>query len=728
MRWHWCLLATAASALQTVQSLQLPPTLQLLPPVDLVHADIDVHKQGAPRGFSVATTNKVIYVQADFAAWKDQEGLTLIPPSVWEFACTFRDDLQEVTNASWELRTAGELPRDATGVFLGRSSWAPSQFTYEDGKPTEEGYTMVVENDRVVIEGSGARGMWWGTRTLLQQLLLSETTEPSIPAGRVHDAPAYATRGFMLDAGRKWYSPAYLKDLCTYASFFKLSEFHYHATDNYPLSRGPNVSWEHVYSQFSLRPDSPHLQPLIQRENETLSRAEFEEFQAHCAQRGVTVIPEIESPGHCLSVTKWRPELSLESHDLLNLSHPDTIPLVKSIWAEFLPWFQTKEVHIGADEYDSTLANDYIGFVNEMSDFIYQSHRKFIRIWGTYEPSTTEVIHKNITIQHWQYGQSDPVGLAQEGYQIINSEDWWAYMSLKNNHVPITPAPYPQFFNNTRVLNFADKKGWQWTPQLFNPVNVTQQPLTKAVRGAILAAWNDNGPDATTQLEAYYAIRNGIPLVASRAWSGSRGPRLHEPTLEESIGILTSKAVSQNLDRRLLHPSSNFHSPLISWQKSRHSQSKQETQLGYGSKGMNYTLELDITGPFTLVSGDGTLALSSNGQLIFTADGWPYPLRAVSETDGFDPIERGRIWANATSSTHEIIHIPMNCQITISTDPAIGSRVWVNREFVGRFEVFVYGGKNQVYSWSQMAFVAPLETIYGTGLERLTLSSYHLPW
>lgn len=693
-------LSTAVSALQT------------LPPVNPVRSDSNTDKNG----FSLETADKTIYLQADFAHHRDQNGLTLIPPSAHDFARTFQQDLQETTGASWALQVINDEqpgPSNRTGVFLGKLGSDSANFTYENGQATEEGYELDVRDDLVSVRGSGARGMWWGTRTVLQQLLLATESGDRgsgvIPSCRVQDAPAYPVRGFLLDAGRKWYSLEYLKDLCTYASFFKISEFHYHASDNYPLSRGPDVPWNEVYSQFALRPENPELMPLVRSVNETLSRTDFDEFQHHCAQRGVTVIPEIESPGHCLAVTKWKPELALEARDLLNLSHPETKPLMKSIWTEFLPWFHTKEVHIGADEYDAKLADDYITFVNEMSDFVRQTSGKTVRIWGTPEPSDTLSVNKNITVQHWQYGQSDPQALAREGYPIINSEDTWAYMSLKNTHEPITPAPYPQFFNNTRVLNFAGRDGWQWAPELFNRVNVTEQPDARAVRGAVLAAWNDNGPDATTQLEAFYAIRNGIPVVASRAWSGDRGPRLNEQ-LTESIEILTANAVGQNLDRRLSN---------LTWTNPK-PHAKREIHLGHGSKGMDYTLRLNVTGPFTLSSDDASLSLSEQGQLVFVSDGHSYPLRSVAETDGFDPVKPGRIWTNTTSSTHEVVSIPQKARITMTGDPIGGSRVWVDERFAGRFETFVYGGKNQAYSWSQMAFVVPLDVVRG-GIESLSL-------
>ncbi|KAB8264148.1 glycoside hydrolase superfamily [Aspergillus pseudonomiae] len=687
--------------------------LQTLPPVQWTSLGSE------PDGFDIATIDRNIYITNSFASDRDENGLTLIPPSAIEFANTFRQDLEELTGESWNLHPVEVLPEGQTGIFLDRLDCSQGALTYENGDPTEEGYTLQVQTGRVSIRGSGARGMWWGTRTLLQQLLIAHSHP--IPSGEVVDAPSYPTRGFLLDAGRKWYSPSYLKDLCTYASFFKLSEFQYHTSDNYPLSRGHNETWQDVYAQFSLRPESPELQGLVQRPNETLSRADFEDLQQHCAQRGVTVIPEIEAPGHSLFITKWKPQLALDSKDLLNLSHPETIPLVKSIWTEFLPWFQTKEVHIGADEYDSTLADDYIDFVNDMAEFMDQTAGKTVRIWGTYEPSDTRNISKDVIIQHWQYGQSDPVDLAEEGYEIINSEDWWAYMSLKNDHMPIFPAPYPDFFNNSRVLNFADRDGWQWTPALFNPVNVTEQPDPKPVKGAILAAWNDNGPDATTQLESYYAIRNGIPVVAARAWAGNRGPSIDVSTLSDSMELLTSQAVAQNLDRQIPRENKDAHE-LLSWANSVENANSDKIYLGYGSKGMNYELTLDVSGPFILSSNDSTLVLSPDGNLVFVSDGWEYPLRSIEETAGFDESYPGRIWGNETSSTHEPVTVPLQSHITIQTDMIGGSRVWVNEGFVGRFEALVFGGKNRLLSWSQMAFVAPLEWLEG-GIQRLTSNS-----
>ena len=459
-----------------------------------------------------------------------------------------------------------------------------------------------------------------------------------------------------------------------------------------------------MYSQFSLLPEDTSLRGLITRENETLSRTEFADFQQHCARRGITVIPEIESPGHALAITKWMPQLALRKRDLLNLTHPETIPTVKKIWAEFLPWFQTKEVHIGADEYDSTLADVYIGFVNEMAAWVKEVSEKKVRIWGTAEPSTTMSVSKDIVIQHWQYGESDPVLLEQQGYDVINSEDWWGYVSIKNDHTPILPRPYPQHFNVDRTLNFAGVERWQWEPHLVNPFNTSEEWQlphgSKRLRGATIASWNDNGPDASTQLEAYYAWREAMPVVGARAWSGSRGPLLNASTLHESVARLAAAAPGQNLDRRI--PALP-----VSWSGTT------PALLGLGSKGMNYTLTISYTAPFTLSSPDTTLTLLPSGELHFLADGTHYPLRSISPEAGYDAAHPGRIWSNDTASSHKVALLPSQGVVVIRTDMIGGSRVWSGDEFMGRFEVFVYGGRNTLFSWSQMAFVAPLQEVVG---------------
>ncbi|KAK2736336.1 hypothetical protein FQN57_000786 [Myotisia sp. PD_48] len=698
--------------------LAVASALQSLPPVEFQA------EEGA--GFSVSDGSKNIYIDKKWASRKDESGLTTIPPSAYEFAEIFQSDLNELTGEKWTLERVDSIPTDGEGIYLGQFRGSAANLTYENGNATEEAYELEVGNGRIFIGGTGARGMWWGTRTLLQHLLL--TGDDALPAGRLADSPAYETRGYLIDAGRKWYSPEFLKELCTFASFFKLSEFQYHLMDNYPMNRGRNATWNEVYHQFALMPEkNKELEGLIRMKNETLSRADYEDMEKHCASRGVTVIPEIEAPGHALAITKWKPELALPKKDLLNLTHPDSIPTVQSMWAEFLPWFHTKQVHVGADEYEPELADVYIHFVNEMNKFIKSESKneKEIRIWGTHEPSETMVIDKDVIIQHWQKNQSDPTLLNRDGYRLINTEDVVVYTGMKNDHMPILPRKYPQWYNMSRTFHFGEVQNLQWDPTMFDPYNVTDVLPVGAPNnlGAIFAMWNDNGVDASTQLEAFHTMRHGFPVLGSRAWSGARGIKLDESTIWPSLDLLTNRAPGHNLDRRLPGEfSDNPPNPLYAWERKSSDSPDGKIELGAGGKGINYTLTLEYDGPFTLSSPDNDLSLDKEGGLVFTTDNWPYPLRHVGEEDGFDIGHPGRIWVNVSSSTHKAVTVPLKGTMKITTTFLEGSRVYINDEFVGRFEVFIFGGRNTQFSWSQMAFVAPLEGVEG-GINKITVNA-----
>lgn len=137
-------------------------------------------------------------------------------------------------------------------------------------------------------------------------------------------------------------------------SFYKQNVFQLHLSDNLVFD-AQRLSFEeqmNEYGAFRLLSDDPAVNGLAHRPNESYSREVWDNMQNKCAARGVTLIPEIETPGHALPISRWKPEIGMTSdYSLLNISHPETIPTVKTIWKTFLPWFKSRKVHIGADEY-----------------------------------------------------------------------------------------------------------------------------------------------------------------------------------------------------------------------------------------------------------------------------------------------------------------------------------------------------------------------------------------
>ncbi|KAI1661666.1 glycoside hydrolase family 20 protein [Daldinia decipiens] len=480
---------------------------------------------------------KGVLVDSKFAQSRDETGETLIPPSLQDFAKTFVDDLHSVLGLDIGVSVGEKSTSDTIFLTLGD----PSKYTDASDSPTSEGYTLSVNSSGVVISGASPLGVWWGTRTILQQAVLSNG---SLSYGETDDAPGWKTRGMILDAARHYYPPEFIMEMCSYMSFFKQNTFQLHLSDNL-YNNVDLYTREHsleLYARFRLWSDSEALAGLSKYKNESYTKEQFEEIQSTCASRGVTIIPEIEAPGHALVIVQWKPELALESDlSLLNISHPDTIPTMKTIWSTFLDWFHSKTVHIGADEYTGD-PNEYNRFVNEMADYIYQESGKSIRIWGTFPPKPEyNNVYNNISVQHWEFFEDNPYhDYIMNNYSVLNSDDTY-YIVLKYS------GSYPQVVNVARTFNGNPETGGIWQPYIFDTKNAANNPerSNPLVLGAVAPLWNDYGANASVFSEVYYAWKDGIPALADKQWGGD----LSASEFAESFSALHPVAPGQNLDR-----------------------------------------------------------------------------------------------------------------------------------------------------------------------------------
>jgi hypothetical protein len=135
-------------------------------------------------------------------------------PSLLAFATTFRADLIAVLDLSSlppvAVRAANATTASANSILLTLDAMDHTLFS---GAPTDEGYALTIAPRGAVVAGAGTRGAWWGTRTLLQQLVAAGAgagAGAGLRAGTVRDAPGWPVRVVMLDAGRHWYEPGFI--------------------------------------------------------------------------------------------------------------------------------------------------------------------------------------------------------------------------------------------------------------------------------------------------------------------------------------------------------------------------------------------------------------------------------------------------------------------------------------------------------------------------------------
>ena len=161
-----------------------------------------------------------------------------------------------------------------------------------------------------------------------------------------------------------------------------------------------------------------------------------------------------------------------------------------------MPWFHSKTVHLGADEYSSLEVAEYNSYVNTMHDYILSKYNKIVRIWGTFRPGAAtdgSEISTDVSIQHWEFFEDNPYfDYIQNSYSVLNSDDQFYIVAQM---VRLLPAN----LNMTRIFHGAPDGG-PTAPYIFDKFNATNNPPRDSlfVLGQLPALWNDMGPNSTS--------------------------------------------------------------------------------------------------------------------------------------------------------------------------------------------------------------------------------------
>lgn len=386
----------------------------------------------------------------------------------------------------------------------------------------DEGYTYYPSSKGIVLRARTKVGIVRSTRTLLQAMALNGEGYRSVQNGYTIDYPDYKERGFMLDVGRKFFTKEFLIDYIKLLSYFKMNTFQLHLNDNKINPRSIND-----YSAFRLKTDNPELAGLAANDG-SFTKADWDELEDIAALYGVTILPEIDAPAHSLNFVKFKPGISLNNRlDELDLKNPESTRLLKSVFSEFTPWFRSKVVHIGADEYHGD-KDDYVNYIKTMNDHL-NSLGKISRIWGSFTQKgiDTSSINKNIEVDAWNNGWYSVGKSISDGFRTTNVNDGLLYV------VPRADYYHPN------GLNVGDLF-MNWTPEKAGGANDGTTPQNPKLLGAKMAVWNDKAADGVvySELDVHKIIQRSLSVVAQKTWNASPTPP------ETSFGLfLRSQAV-----------------------------------------------------------------------------------------------------------------------------------------------------------------------------------------
>lgn len=266
-------------------------------------------------------------------------------------------------------RFLADYIREVTGTQVKVGTRAGSnciQLSLDSTLSNPESYELTVTKDGVQLKGATEAAVFLGTQTLHKALPITEGHAlGALPAGTVKDEPRFAYRGFMIDVGRHFFSVDYLKELIDVMALHNINHFHWHLTEDqgwrieikkYPkLTEVGSTRKETITEPRSNEYDGTPVSGFYTQE-------EAREIVRYAADRFITVIPEIDLPGHMMAALASYPELGCTGgpyeiptrfgvfDEVLCGGNEQTLQFAKDVLNEIMDIFPSPYIHIGGDE------------------------------------------------------------------------------------------------------------------------------------------------------------------------------------------------------------------------------------------------------------------------------------------------------------------------------------------------------------------------------------------
>lgn len=409
---------------------------------------------------------------------------------------------------------ASQLAEDIKEMFgwqysveVGRPSKNAIILSLDDSavKQGEESYEMKI-SDNVTIKASDKKGVFWGTRTLLQMIC----NQPSgLQKGKAIDYPEYPSRGFMIDVGRKFFSLNFLKEYIKIMAFYKMNELQVHLSDN-GFVEFFNNDWNKTYSAYRLESER---YPGLAAKDGHYTKEEFRNLQIWAAKHGIKIIPEIDVPAHSLAFVHYNPNLAASCKeygmDHLDLYKDEVYTFVDNLFDEYLsgdtPVFIGNEVHIGTDEYNMKEGEQFRVFTNHCINMV-KKYGKTPRLWGSLNQmkGNTKVDLNGTVVSAWNYDWMDMESAIKAGAKVVNMCDNFLYI-----------VPAVNYYHD-----FLDYK-WlyeNWTPEMMKEGHKMEK--NPNILGAMFAVWNDRVGNGISEQDVHIRAFPAMQLLSEKLWKG----------------------------------------------------------------------------------------------------------------------------------------------------------------------------------------------------------------
>lgn len=440
--------------------------------------------------------------------------------------CSSKDDLMQKNACFLSCYIA-----DLTGLKLKVSDIKPKKGNYIElllnnkNIKGEEAYTININNKNIKISGFTSAGVFYGIQTLRKSLPICNAINNPIvlPAAEIKDAPRFKYRGMMLDCSRHFFSIDFIKKFIDLIALHNMNTFHWHLNDDqgwrieikkYPkLVEIGSVRTGTVMGRNSDVDDSIKYGGYYTQE-------QCREIVEYARQRHITVIPEIDMPGHMKAVLASYPNLGCTGgpykvghnwgvyYDVLCIGNEDTFKFVEGVLDEIIDIFPSRYIHIGGDETPTKrwskcskckkiMQKEGLP-INKLQAYFTNRIEKYLNSKGRSIIGWDEIldgdINKSATIMSWRGIEPGEKG-AKMGHDVIMSPTSYCYFDYAQTKEqysePLTQVhaldveqvysldPAPKTMSEESKKHILGVQANLWTEYISNPNLATYMLLPR---------------------------------------------------------------------------------------------------------------------------------------------------------------------------------------------------------------------------------------------------------
>jgi hexosaminidase len=372
----------------------------------------------------------------------------------------------------------------------------------------DEGYQLTINSDVINLTANKPEGLFNGIQTIRQLFparieMASKQQGPwEIPAGTIRDYPEYSYRGVMLDVARHFFQVNDVKRYLDLMAGYKMNRIHLHLADD--------QGWRIEIKKWPKLTEIGGSTQVKGGKGGFYTQEQYTEIVKYAAERYITIIPEIDMPGHTNAALASYPELNCNNKatklytgtsvgfSTLCTKKEITYQFIADVFGELAAITPGPYLHIGGDESHATKIEDYIPFVNKVQVIIGTLGKQVIG-WDDIAIST---LRPNCCIQYWSKASNALKGV-KKGAKVIMSPSANAYMDMKYDSLTKLGLHWAGYID----VN----KGYNW-----NPATLVGGIHKENILGIEAPLWSETVTNIS-QLE--YMVFPRLPGYAEIGWS-----------------------------------------------------------------------------------------------------------------------------------------------------------------------------------------------------------------